>query len=516
MSDPNALTARRNAHPLVYPKPPAHIRTGGLRGAIRLFGPGAIIASVTIGSGETLFASRCGAVFGYSLLWFIVVCVWCKLVQVYTAARYMVLSGEHPMEAWARLPGPRGWFPAFLGALSIFCFPFWLGGLAMMLGTALNWVVGLDAGTEASQRLSAQLFGTGTLVLAAVLTLLQSYKALERAQTAIVGVLLLAILAALVHTPVDWLLAARGTVLVKWPSYAEWMQTDYANIVADQTVLMALVVFMGAIGGGTYDYIGYLSFFREKRWGALGVGRPTTEGEALPTTDAVPTTGPQENPATPSTARHADQPDQHPTIATNDANMALGRLWLRAAVIDVFAGFLCVLAFSIAFYLLGAAILNPQHLVPDGFALLTPQVQFLTQFGKGFKYMYQAGIVMAFWGTIYGAFEIYSRTAYECLRPLLSRVRHMPYARFRLPVCLYAGLGGMTLMWTVSNPLKIVEPAALVGTTTCGLWCFAMTWADRAVLPGGLGMTRSWMLFNFLAGVILTTFGGKAIWGYLR
>ncbi len=494
MSDLESGTASEECRTVVYPELPAHVRAGGLRGAIRLFGPGAIIASVTIGSGETLFASRCGAIFGYALVWFIVAAVACKLIQVYTGARYMLLSGEHPMEAWARLPGPRGWFPACLGALSIFCFPFWLGGLAMMLGTAANWIVGLDTGSPEDQRLYAQLFGTGTLVLAAVLTLIQSYNVLERVQTVIVGVLLLAILAALVPAPVDWLQALRGSVDVHWPDYEPWLRTTYPNIAADQTVLMALVVFMGAIGGGTYDYIGYLSFFREKRWGALGIGRGATTAHADADGDAR----------------------ERPVIAETPDNLTVGRQWLRPGVIDVFAGFVCVLIFSIAFYLLGAAILHPQHLVPDGFDLLTHQVRFLTQFGAGFKYLYQVGILMAFWGTIYGALEIYSRTAYECLRPLLARVRSTPFARFRLPVCLYAGIGGIVLMWTVRDPLKIVQPAALIGTTTCGLWCFAMIWADLAVLPRGLRMNRGWILLNLVAGTVLTGFGGKAIWDYLR
>ncbi|MBN1341647.1 MAG: Nramp family divalent metal transporter [Phycisphaerae bacterium] len=475
------------ANAVRYPEPPDYVRAGGLRGAIRLFGPGAIIASVTIGSGETLFASRCGAIFGYTLLWFIVAGVVCKLIQVYTAGRYMVLTGEHPMEAWARLPGPRGWFPALLGALSIFCFPFWLGGLAMMLGTTLNWIFGLDGGSVAQQRFYAQLFGTGTLTLAAVLTLLQSYDVLERVQTGIVAVLLVAILAAVIPAPVDWAEAARGAVVVKWPSYAEWMHADYPSIVNQQSVLMVAVVFMGAIGGGTYDYIGYLSFYREKKWGALGLNEAEAGSEAV---------------------------GGHPVIEADAANVLLGRQWTRTAVVDVFTGFVCVLLFTFAFYLLGAAILHPGHLVPDRFSLLTHQVRFLTQFGRPFKYLYQIGIFMAFWGTIYGAFEIYSRTAYECFRPLVARVRRTPFARLRLPVCLYAGIGGMALMWTVSDPLKIVEPAALIGTTTCGLWCFAMVWADRKVLPGGLRIGVGWVLLNLVAGSILTGFGATAIWDY--
>ena len=35
--------------------------------ALAFFGPGAIVASLTIGSGETVFATRVGAVFGYAM-----------------------------------------------------------------------------------------------------------------------------------------------------------------------------------------------------------------------------------------------------------------------------------------------------------------------------------------------------------------------------------------------------------------------------------------------------------------
>ena len=469
---------------LVYPTPPEHVRRGGLRGALRLFGPGAIIASVTIGSGETLFSSRAGAIFGYALLWFIALCILCKLVQVYTAARYLVLTGEHPMGAWARFPGPRGWFPAGFGLLSILCYPFWLGGLAMMLGTAINWILGLDHAEPQLQRLYAQCFGTATLVLAVVLTLVQPYAVLEKAQMAIVALLILVILAALVVTPVPWCQVLVSTFWVRIPGYAGWMRQLHPDIVARETVVLSMGIFMGAIGGGPYDYLGYLSLFREKGWGGLGAGQ-ALEDHRLP-----------------------------PVIDQTAANLAAGRQWLRAPVVDVFAGFLCVAVFAMAFNILGAAILHPKHVVPKEFALLTPQVEFLTQFGAGFKYLYQVGIFMAFWGTIYGAFEVYSRTAYECARPLWAGVRHAPYTKFRLPVCLYAGIGGIILMWTVESPVDIVKPAALIGTITCGIWCFAMIWADRTSLPRPLRMNAAWAVLNLVAGAILVAFGLRAIVDY--
>ncbi len=477
--------------PLVYSEPPwERIGHGGVRGAVRLFGPGAIIASVSIASGETLFSSRAGALFGYSLLWFILFCAGCKLVQVYTAGRYFVLTGEHPMETWARLPGPRGWFPALLGGMSMLCCPFWMGGLSGMLGTAMNWMFGLDSRPPESQYLTAHLFGTAALISAVVLTAGQSYRMLEVIQTIIVALLVASIMAAVAVAPVDWAAALKGSVLVHLPAYEPWVGQMYPQTAKD-TALLTLVVFMGAIGGGPYDYIGYLSFFREKSWGAVGAAEEAPRALLAATSC------------------------RGPAIDAEPANIALGKRWLRAPLIDIFTSFLCVAAFTMAFNILGAAILNPKRLVPGEFALLTPQVEFLTQIHPGLKYLYQLGIFMAFWGTIYGAQEVYARTGYESVRSLWSRGYLVPYRRLKLPICLYACIGGFILLWTVKDPMEIVKPSALIGTLACGLWCFAMIWADRKMLPRALRMNALWIILNVVAGLALTGFGVKAIADYL-
>jgi Mn2+/Fe2+ NRAMP family transporter len=68
-----------------------------MEASYRVPGAGVIIASVTIGSGEVVWASRSGAMFGYGMRWcFLYECVF-KAIQVYTAARHMTLIGEHPM-----------------------------------------------------------------------------------------------------------------------------------------------------------------------------------------------------------------------------------------------------------------------------------------------------------------------------------------------------------------------------------------------------------------------------------
>ena len=100
---------------IVYPPLSSDLQGGLKWGALKYFGAGAIMASVTIGSGETLFASRSGAVFGYTLLWCFIGGALMKGVQVYVGGRHMVLTGEHPMAHWAQLPGPRNWVPIVIG-----------------------------------------------------------------------------------------------------------------------------------------------------------------------------------------------------------------------------------------------------------------------------------------------------------------------------------------------------------------------------------------------------------------
>src|SRR5438128_12104081 len=70
---------------------------------LTIFGPGAVIASLTIGSGELIFSSRGGALFGYRLLWFFLFILLLKCVLVFVTARHMVLAGARPFWRWMRL-----------------------------------------------------------------------------------------------------------------------------------------------------------------------------------------------------------------------------------------------------------------------------------------------------------------------------------------------------------------------------------------------------------------------------
>ncbi|MCS7305167.1 MAG: Nramp family divalent metal transporter [Thermoguttaceae bacterium] len=72
-------------------------------------GPGLIIAAAIVGSGELILTPKTGAQAGFSLLWLIILgCVIKVFVQV-EFGRYAISSGKATMDALQEVPGPRLW-----------------------------------------------------------------------------------------------------------------------------------------------------------------------------------------------------------------------------------------------------------------------------------------------------------------------------------------------------------------------------------------------------------------------
>lgn len=333
-----------------YP-PPAPELSGGWRSALRVFGPGAVIASVTVGTGETIFAPRAGAIFGYGLFWTVLLAVVCKGVLVYTGARHLVLTGEHPLEAWARFPGPRRWVPATVGAIAIVSFPLWVAALADAVSSLLVWITGAGAGAGWAR----PLWGTGVILLAMWANLVQTYGVVERASTAILALKLLFVVIAVAVVRPDLLAALTGTFLPPLPIYEPWVAREYPEVAA-RAPWLEVAVLLGTVGGGVQDYVGYVGFMREKRWGVSDAG--------VGGTDRLP---------------------------TDTEQIERGRRWLRAPLTDVLVSFACVYALTACFMLLGAAVLHPLREVPTNADLYSKQAQFLHVVHPALTIVYKAG-----------------------------------------------------------------------------------------------------------------------------
>lgn len=476
---------------LKYPELAPELTSGKLKDFLVFFGPGAIIASVTIGSGETVWASRSGAIFGYSMFWAFTLFAITKVVQVYSAARYMTLTGEHPMERWAVLPGPRGLFPVIVGGVMVISFPFYLSSLPIMLGTITSWVLFGDP--SAYPHLIALVF----IAFLIYMTLKQSYELLEKAQTTLVGVMLLVMLVATIAARPDWGAAAAGAVIPTFPAYPDWVADNPAF--SGRTLIVEMVAYMGVMGGGVQDYVGYVGMLREKAWGLIGK-RETVD----------------------------DAPAQ---IETTPENLALGKAWLKAPLTDTVVSFSTVVLFTAAFLILGATLLHPREIVPSGMDLYNHQVVFLTELHTNptvqvlLSALYKAGVFFAIFGTVYGAYELYVRTAHESVRVIRPEWKSLTLDKARNWTLAYTAVAGSALVlvawWTAVNdpngvgwnPISIMTiPLHITGVLLAGPWCFAMIWVDRKYVPEQLRMGSFLVVMNVLCGLAFTYFGVLAVY----
>ncbi len=130
----------------------------------------------------------------------------------------------------------------------------------------------------------------------------------------------------------------------------------------------------------------------------------------------------------------------------------------------------------------------------------------------------------AIFGTVYGAFELYVRTAHECVRSMSVKWRNLTLDRMRLRTLLYSGVTAIGLViyawWTAAldprgvgwNPSSIMTiPLHITGVLLAGPWCFAMVWTDRKYLPEPFRMGFFLVTLNVVCGLVFTYFGVLAV-----
>lgn len=108
---------------------------------IRCIGPGLIVAGSIVGSGELIATTKTGAEAGFSLLWLIIIGCVVKVFAQIEFGRYAIISGKPTLRALDEVPGPRikgrgnwlvwYWLVMWLASISQ------LGGIVGGVGQAL-------------------------------------------------------------------------------------------------------------------------------------------------------------------------------------------------------------------------------------------------------------------------------------------------------------------------------------------------------------------------------------------
>jgi len=466
-------------------------RSGGLPRRpldwLKVFGPGAIIASLTIGTGELIFSSRGGAIFGYRILFLFVVISLLKWGLVVASSRHMVLTGVHPYQRMLDLPGPRGWFPLTLLLIALVCLPIWISFHSGVLGNLTAWMTGTS---KMFQGGIDYLWGTGILAIVVTITALRGYSTLERIQLVIVATMLFCAGVTLILYNPDWLELLKGAFIPQPYVYPQWLNAEYPHI-ASQPVWVETTRYVGVIGGAGFDYLAYTSFMRDKAWGQAGAG-PVSDKRL---------------------AEIARDPE-HPV-----------RRWVRAPLVDCSISFLVIIAFSAAFVASGTLILAPHHKIPDQENLLNLQSAFVTGIHPWLLPLYVAGAFLTMVGTLYGTLEVACSIASEMTHAVSRRfaIRHARHIKHI--TVIWCAVGACTiLLWLFAHQstgvtgkprllLAILTPANLfTGVLGCGLFCLINVWMDRKFLPKALRLPAWLWLLNLVSGFVFLGLGLKGYW----
>jgi len=369
-----------------------------LGGLLQQLGPGLIISAVIVGSGELIVTPKLGAEEGFRLLWFIVLGCLLKVFVQIELGRHAVLRGQTTLASLNTLPGPR----------AVVSWVLWLW-LAMYLSLVFQ-VAGMVGGV-------ARVFSLGGITLplnwlavliggsCAVLLVVGRYKLVENLSTAFVALFTVATLVAVV-------LLQKTAYAVTGPQ----LVSGFALGLPDR-LITAFAAF-GIIGVGASELIYYPYWCLEKGY-----------------------------------AKNVGPDDGTPEWREN------ARGWLKIMRMDAWVSFALYTTTTLAFYLLGAAILHAKQVQVENSRMIeTLSLMYREVFGEWSFWMFLVGAFAVLYSTIFGATASNARLAVDAIalfkikeyRDGAERLRWLKYACVLLPVAF------TTVFILVGAPVSLV------------------------------------------------------------
>ena len=440
------------------PRPGPQPAPTGFFAVARQLGPGLILSAIIVGSGELIVTPKLGASAGFRLLWFIVVACLLKVFVQVELGRQAVTHGRTTLESMNRVPGPRlvvSWL-VWLWLLMFVAIVFQVAGMVGGLASVFSL-----AGLALPESVLAVLVGTSC----AVLLLLGRYRLIESLSTAMVAVFVATTFGALVvlqTTP----FAVTGAQLLEGLSFRlpDSFNTAFAAY--------------GIIGVGASELIYYPYWCLEKGYG-LKVGP---------------------NDGTPAWRERA-------------------RGWLRVMRADVWLCFCIYTTTTLAFFVLGAAVLHARKLeVGDQGMIQTLSHMYQDTFGPWSLWLFLVGAFAVLYSTVFGATASNARLFADSLA-VFGLVRYAePRDRDRLVRvgCVLLPALSTVVFLVFGAPVSLVFVGAvaqgmMLPFLALGALHFRFRDTDPALRPG-----RLWTVALLLSALSMGVAGGYQVYQQLR
>ena len=451
-----------------------------LAGTLRHLGPGVIIAGAIVGSGELFATTGTGAAAGVGLLWLILGgCVVKVFVQV-ELGRAAVATGRTTLDLLNQVPGPRLRFRVRESSEKMKKSVNWVVALwAAMMVTQLGQMGGLAGGVGQAMALAVPFKGTGALIWAVV-----------------AGVVTAALLWAgrygLIQS-VSAVLVAAFTVLTVGNAVALQLTDEFAlpaadlaaglnplnDLVANDDALFLALAAFGLIGVGATELVAYPYWCLEKGYAAFA--------------GPAPAAGDPERPAW--------------------ASRAAG--WMRVMRWDAVAALVVYTASTVAFYLVGAAVLHPAGLEPKGHETIAVlREAYVPVFGAWAGALFLGGAVAVLFSTLLIATASNARMLADGGRVAgLLPDGEPAYRRWvrRLSVALPAVSVG-TFAFVSGDPVLLVVVGGVAQSLLLPVLGVAALWMRFRLAPPELRPGRAWTAALLLSVAALAVAGGFGLW----
>ena len=315
----------------------------GWRNIGRQLGPGLIISATVVGSGELIIAPKLGATVGFTLLWFIILGCGLKVFVQVELGRYAITRGLTTLEAMDTVPGPR-LVVSWLTWLWLFMYVALVFQVAGMIG-GLADILGL-----VGLALAPQWIAVGLGVACATLLVIGHYEYVETVSMGMVGLFTCCTVLAL--------------AALQWTPYAVTPAqiVEGLSFKLPDSFTVAFAAF-GVIGVGASELIYYPYWCLEKGY-----------------------------------ARHVG-PYESTTTWRERANG-----WIRVMRIDAWVSLVVYTLATMAFYLLGAAVLHARGLdVSNDQMIDTLASMYQITLGTWSLGLFLLGAFVVFFSTVYVA-----------------------------------------------------------------------------------------------------------------
>ncbi len=436
----------------------------GVVETLRRIGPGMILAASIVGSGELIATTTLGAQVGYTALWIILLSCLIKPAVQSEMGRYVIATGETGLESFNRMPGPRfgprkgvSWV-VWCWAVMVLLTLLQIGAMFGGVAQVLNLVIP-----------AVPIVVWVPLLLGLTLALLigGGYERIERLAMVKVGFFtLLTFLAAIFLTRApefSWSELARG---LEFRMPGEGLAT-------------AVAVF-GITGVGASELFMYPYWCVEKGYARYS-GRRESTGDW---------------------ERRA-------------------RGWVRVMNVDIIASMIVYTVATVAFYLLGAGILNKMGKVPAAGDMIPVLSNTYTQtLGPWSLSLFYLGAIATLYGTIFAATAAHSRIFADMFR-LMGYFSADDYAarlRYRKTWVVILTVIPVILYFTFASPVKMVvaggvAQAAMLPIIALGTLVLRHRYLPREIRPsrfvtGGLWLAASvivlmmcYYVFNQIRGM---------------